>query len=59
MYAVTLIAPPNLAIEIKTVKNSVRLLGAKDYVYLAIDEAEFIIPKIPRIVGLCGQNFKN
>ena len=49
MYAVTLIAPPNSGLlKSKLVKNLCEAWEAKDYVYLASDEAaEFIIPKIP------------
>ena len=49
MYAVTLIAPPNSGLlKSKLVKNLCEAWEAKDYVYLASDEAaEFIVPKIP------------
>ena len=49
MYAVTLIAPPNSGLlKSKLVKNLCEAWEAKDYFYLASDEAaEFIIPKIP------------
>ena len=49
MYAVTLIAPPNSRLlKSKLVKNLCEAWEAKDYVYLASDEAaEFIVPKIP------------